>query len=311
VDAEAIYDSLERIASALEKLADILENRKITKKPKFDTSRYITARETSEKDERATSRSDLFLRKTTIVPSFADLMSRCGMKVLKTLGNSASKLQEDLAVFIGEHYEHLEKILKSIKRHMQNGEGFSVTLDRNHPEMVANSSKFCLMSQELNLIREYDYRLSFAKYSLYIKTSSSPEALNFFAGRWMEMYLVHVMKDVKTRFEKRYPGIEVDYINNLQVLVKNSLLAELDLAFRIDDKLFWAEAKSGEFVDDLEKFRELSQLIDVPSDRAVLVLADVDAQSAENLSKIYNITVVPLRHFKSFLEDHVKKAIKK
>lgn len=307
---EAIYNTLEKIASALEKIADILEDRGKHKNLQMKSPSQTKISKTSEQEKTDIFKTNLSPNKS-VVPNFFDLMARCGIKVLKTLENGMQAYHEMLAFYIGERYELFGDILKSIKRHMPNAERFSFTLYKSNPDTVSKICKFCSMSQELNLISSYNYHRSSNKCTFHIKTSRSPEAMNFFFGRWMELYLVRIIKDMKYWLEKSYPGIRIDYLNNIQVVIKNSLLAELDLAFRIDDSLFWVEAKSGEFIDDLERFKELSQLIDVPLNRSVLVLADVDNQTAENLSTVFDITVVPLCDFKRFLSDQVERVIRK
>ena len=106
-------------------------------------------------------------------------------------------------------------------------------------------------------------------------------------------------------------GAEVSLCSN--VILSEAASAgsthELDVAFSINGKFFWVEAKSSSRSIDYGKYAALCEKLKVTSDRLLLVNSDLSVEECEGVSYFWNYRVANCATITGELENMVAKQI--
>lgn len=117
---------------------------------------------------------------------------------------------------------------------------------------------------------------------LHAVCSRDPSALNFFSGLWLERYLEESLR-------KARPGV-AEVQRSVQVSLPTGEDFELDIAAKDrSSRLLWVEAKTGEYTGSIPKYARDRRVLDLPANRAILVLPEVNAAVCENLRTQYGL----------------------
>ncbi|MCS6958568.1 MAG: hypothetical protein RMK91_00765 [Pseudanabaenaceae cyanobacterium SKYGB_i_bin29] len=204
---------------------------------------------------------------------------------------------DDIAIFMGDRYPAIQKLYDRIKSSMNLGHSVSLCL-KDEPQ--SHISAMCQMSQSLHeiaFLEEYRYQKS-PKYILSVKPSRIPEALNFFAGKWLERY----MKAKFIRLVKDQLGTErYSFLMNPQIILPNGDDFELDLLLEIDQKVYWFEGKTGNYQKHIDKYARMLPILGLDTDHAFMLLPDVNTDTARTLKDIFHLTVLNLNDFQDTL----------
>ena len=106
-------------------------------------------------------------------------------------------------------------------------------------------------------------------------------------------------------------GAEVSLCSN--VILSEAASAgsthELDVAFSINGKFFWVEAKSSSRSIDYGKYASLCEKLKVTSDRLLLVNSDLSVEECEGVSYFWNYRVANCATITQELENMIAKQI--
>lgn len=117
--------------------------------------------------------------------------------------------------------------------------------------------------------------------------SRGPGALNFFSGSWLERYLEESLR-------KAQPGV-AEVQRSVQVSLPTGEDFELDIVAKDrSGRLLWVEAKTGEYTGSIPKYARVRRVLDLPANRAILVLPEVSATVCESLRTQYGLWTVNL-----------------
>lgn len=126
--------------------------------------------------------------------------------------------------------------------------------------------------------------------------SESPLAINFINGKWLEEYLaikiVNILGTLGLVYKKDY-----DFVKNIKLRLPNGKDFELDLLFKIRDKFFWFEAKTGEYQQYVNRYSSVSNILNIPKDQAFIVITEITKTGAEAISDIFDMNVTNLESF--------------
>ncbi|MFN3362258.1 MAG: hypothetical protein ACK421_12675 [Pseudanabaenaceae cyanobacterium] len=204
---------------------------------------------------------------------------------------------DDIALFMGDKYPAIQKLYDRIKSSMNLGHSVCLNL-QNEPQ--AHISAMCQMSQflyEIAFLEEYRYQKS-PKYILSVKPSRIPEALNFFAGRWLERY----MKAKFVRLLQEQLGTEqYSFLMNPQIILPNGDDFELDLLLEINETIYWFEGKTGNYQKHIEKYARMLPILGLDADHAFILLPDISTETARTLTAIFHLTALNLPDFQDTL----------
>lgn len=191
-----------------------------------------------------------------------------------------------LAWYLGTRHGTLKDLLHKIKRAMNNGLRVSHDLAERSADDLSTDCQFASLAFQQGLLANFRY-VRAPRRVLHVVCSRAPGALNFFPGSWLERYLEESPRRAR-------PGI-VEVQRSVQVSLPTGEDFELDIAAKDSSgKLLWVEAKTGEFTGSIPKSARVRRILDLPADRAILVLPEVSAAVCENLRTQYGLSTVNL-----------------
>ena len=206
------------------------------------------------------------------------------------------KVFSRLALFLGDRYQSLEKLYDKIKWSLSTKQQFELSLAEATQEEIANSTQFCTLLKQYALLTSYHYKSE----DRLIRAKASTEGFvqNFLTGGWLERYIKE--KVAKALRSKNLPHeIALGY----QVVLPGGEPMELDLLVLVQGRVFWFEAKTGEFQAHIAKYARIRKLLGLRPQEVFLVLLGVEKARAKELSALHEITVTTQATFlESFLE---------
>ena len=288
-DKSEITLLLERIAIALEKIADSLDVKDL---PKIDSDMGdLTPSISSESEESTPAISE--------ISKLQNFLSSRGISI-KTIppGQESDETLDRIALFIGSRLEAVKGVLDSIKANMSTGRAFSLNLRNESQQSRSDATNLCTNLYNLAFLTAYHYQKS-PTYQLYATPSTAPRAQNFFSGQWLERF-------VKTQIVSllQSKSLEFSYVCNAQISLPNGDDFELDMLFEAEGVIFWLEAKTGDYRRHIEKYSKIAKVIGLDRSHTFMILADgaVTDNIVRDLSDLFGMTVVRIEKFAEQLE---------
>lgn len=273
---------MERITVALEKIAVSLQQ-KPQLSPEKDPEKKLIGPDLNNNDQ---TKLETFL-------------SSKGISIKNIPPEQESdQVLDKIALFIGNKFGSVRMVLDAIKANMNFGKPFHLNL-RNEPQkLIADITQLCTILHNVAFLTSYHYHKS-PSFQLYATPSTSPRALNFFSGQWLERF---VKTQVLALLMKR--NLNFSYLCNVQISFPNGDDFEIDMLFETNGEVFWIEAKTGDYRRYLEKYSKMAKILGLNQNHSFLVLADnsISENLAKDLSSLFNITVVKIENFAEQLE---------
>ncbi|MGJ3251896.1 MAG: hypothetical protein ACFE0J_12295 [Elainellaceae cyanobacterium] len=194
----------------------------------------------------------------------------------------------DIAVFLGKHFNHLEPLYRRIKQSLRNHTDFRLSLkdDPHKQRKISLGTQFCRKLKDAAILSSPRYYFSNEKFfrgSLH----PEPDVINFFNGSWFEYFIADQVIDLLNRRDLNY-----QYLRNLTVSSPNSDSFEIDLFFLIEGKPLWIECKAGaDYDSSLRTYSQRRELLSLSQSSSLLVVLDLDEDLAEIRTERYGITV--------------------
>lgn len=283
-DKTEITTLLERIAIALERIADSL-----AKTGQLEDLSGIVDSEPPGAPQPTGSAPP-----ANDITRLRDFLTSRGISI-KTIPpeQESDETLDKIALFIGNRLESVKGVLDSIRANMNAGRPFSLSLRNESQQTVADTTNLCTNLYNIAFLTAYRYQKSPA-YQLYATPSTSPKALNFFSGQWLERF-------VKTQIVSllRSKSFDFSYICNAQISLPNGDDFELDMLFETEGEVFWLEAKTGDYRKHIEKYSKMSRVIGLDRSHTFMILADssVTDNLARDLGNLFGMTVVRIERF--------------
>ncbi len=111
--------------------------------------------------------------------------------------------------------------------------------------------------------------------------------MNFLAGTWLERFVYLKVSSLLLQNRLKYSSMM-----NTRISFPNGEDSELDLFFVIENQPLWIECKTGIYQAHIAKYSEAKKILSVSKERAFLVVLDLPDHFLDNLSNLYDITVV-------------------
>ncbi|MFN3683893.1 MAG: hypothetical protein ACK41F_08160 [Fimbriimonadaceae bacterium] len=221
------------------------------------------------------------------LPTVRELLESKGLCIQ---GFAVSKEEErpllQLAWYLGTRYGTLRELLHKIKRAMNNGLHLSHDLAGLGSDDLSTNCQFASLARDQGLLADFRYVRS-PRRVLLVTCSRDPNALNFFSGSWLELYLEESLRRAR-------PGI-VEVRRGMRVSLPTGEDFELDIVAKDRaGRLLWVEAKTGEYSGSLPKYERVRRILDLPADRAILVLPEANAAVCESLRLRYGLWALNL-----------------
>ena len=290
---QRIEELLERIAVALERLATSGDARANVD---ARTTAHAALEETSTYTDTASRAGS---SRSSALVSF--LASR-GIQIKVIPPEDASdNIIDSLSLFLGERYDALSGLLAKIKRAMQSGMPITESLKNRSQQDVSSNCQFCTRLHEVAFLEQYQYFRS-PTYLIKAKTTTLPKAQRFFAGQWLERFILQKVKAVHAQVAAEISSeLDFEYLLNPQIILPNGDDFELDILARFGPWVYWIEAKSGDYQQHVAKYSKFARLIGLDYAHSLMVLTDVPDDRCEALSSLFSMSVCNLRSFEEKL----------
>lgn len=197
--------------------------------------------------------------------------------------------------------------LQFIRTHMQSDGSFSFRIPKG-----TSKNSFATLSE---IAQMWDKMGLFASIVIYpqnivYELAQNETVRHFLSGKWLELFVEHQVQQILNRYQEEQ-GAEVSLCSN--VILSEAASAgsthELDVAFSINGKFFWVEAKSSSRSIDYGKYAALCEKLKVTSDRLLLVNSDLSVEECEGVSYFWNYRVANCATITGELENMVAKQI--
>jgi len=218
--------------------------------------------------------------------------------------SEADEVINDLSNFLGRDYNSLSELLAVIKKKMQQGQPFSLSLRNYTQDDISKTCQFCKKLHQVAFLEEYRYFKS-PRFLITAKPSRLPKAINFFSGQWLERFALlcinSAIDSISNQLDREKSDFE--FLINPQVLLPNGDDFELDIMFRLEDRFFWVETKSGNYQQHIHKYYDLSRKLNLSQNEIILVLADVPFDQSKRLSSLYSMSVCSPQQMEATLTE--------
>jgi hypothetical protein len=206
---------------------------------------------------------------------------------------------DSLSQYMGNKYTHISRVYNRLKRSLNNARGFRHDLKHESQEVISYSTQFCSLLHKYALLTDYRYFNS-PKFLITGKPARIPMAINFLTGQWLERF-------VKSTLLKATQGcdeaLQFAYLMNPQIILPNGDDFELDVLFYLEGEIYWFEAKTGQYQNYVEKYARMSRLLNLDQEHAYMVLTDIDANTTAALTKLFKMQVLDVESFAGRVEE--------
>lgn len=271
---------LERIATALEKIADSL-NKNPAEKPIF-------VRKSNVKE---VGKTDNIVNNYRIIEEF--LNSR-NIKIKNIPPEEeVDKILDKIAVYMGNNFSLIRSFYELIKHNINSGLTVKLELKNKRQEEINAICNLAKRLHEIAFLEEYKYFNS-PKYILYARPNRIPKVMSFFSGKWLERF---IKSQTILLLQKMNPNLNIGYLLNPQIKLPNGDDFEFDLLLSVENDIYWFEAKTGDYQRYMEKYSKISKILELGFERSFMILTDITPTGAEALRTIFYMNVVPIENF--------------
>ncbi|WP_353683282.1 hypothetical protein V4D30_05250 [Thermodesulfovibrio sp. 3907-1M] len=293
-DIEDIKALLNRIAKALETIADYLNDKQVAR--------------SKENKDAFDSLSSVETDKNKFVNDFSEIEEFLNSKNIRIKSikeeEESDEILDKIALFMGDRYSHIKNLYQHIKRDLNKGRSFTLDLRNHKQEEIASITQLCSNLHQIAFLEEYKYYKS-PKYTLYAKVNRIPKAINFFTGGWLERYVKSAVIEAIKSISHPIP-VNYSYLKNPQIILPNGDNFELDIIFKIEDEYFWFEAKTGDYQRYIDKYSKVAEILKLDYEHAYMILTDITEAGAKALFSLFKMSVIRIDDFYETFKEAIQ-----
>ena len=199
-----------------------------------------------------------------------------------------------IAAFLGKYLPYVQPFYSRLKTTLNEGEEVQFSLLGFQGRDVTHTLNFCKMLQDADLLSTFTYRRA-PHCTIVARINRTSAAINFLSGGWLE----HYIRDRVTAILTTHPStmdMPFAFMKNPRILLPGNEDFEFDFLMMVGDKVFWIEAKTGEYLEYIGKYSRVSKLLGLSRNSNLLVLVDVPPPES-NLSARYGISCCGVTEF--------------
>lgn len=213
MDNERLINILERIALALEKMA---EKNSYTLPLNINSGLQNINRNNKTINSEGINKKEI-IPVNDINPIFRFLADKnIQVKTFQT-DEEIDDVLDNIALLMGNRYNKIKKVYNMIKSHLNTGTGFRLNLKNATQEEVSYSCQLCNSLHQIAFLSEYKYFKS-PQFVINGRPNRIPTAINFFTGQWLERFIKTV---VKNSIRKLETPLKFAYLTNPQIIMPN------------------------------------------------------------------------------------------
>jgi len=288
-DLSRIEQLLERIAISLEKIVNITH---IHNDDNGSKSTEHKSHPEPTNDSKIQINAD---QRNEIIINYLDRKSIQVRRVPEA--QPSDELINSFALYLGDNYDAIEKLYKMIKRTMQKGESFKLYIANEPQKAISSMCQFAHRLYQSAFLADYKY-LKSPQFLITARSSSLPNVQNFFSGQWLERYILQKMIEVVENIaNKKSIHLKWSYLINPQIKLPNEDDFELDILFEVQERIYWVEAKTGDYQAYIDKYTKMSKILGVDNQHAFMVLTNIEDNLCESLSAMFSMNVTSIHGF--------------
>jgi DNA-binding Lrp family transcriptional regulator len=181
------------------------------------------------------------------------------------------KLSE-IADFLGRYLAWIRPFYTRLKATLNEGQEIEFSLIGYQGRDVTHTLNFCKILREAGFLATFTYRR--APYCKVVtRLNRTPAAINFLSGGWLE----HYIRDRVISILTTHPAtrdVPFAFMKNPRILLPGDEDFEFDFLLMVGEKVFWIEAKTGEYLEFLNKYERVSRMLGLTRNNNLLVLVD-------------------------------------
>jgi len=234
---------------------------------------------------------------TTVLPLEQDLSPGGGGAVRSALAERGIEVvgarvpgpRDDLLGELGQliaESDSAQRLVRSIRWKFQNNQrGVQIRLS-NDARDADQAVELARRAERLGLLRRVQLRPPHLSASIQLAQDNLGTAREFFGGAWLEQLAAVIIGQTF--------GDQADRMLNVKVRFPDGSKAELDAVAVVDGSLLWIECRSSTTAaaDGASRYGRLRPLLGVAPDRMILVVRDIEADHAADLSALHGIVVM-------------------
>ncbi|MCR4817787.1 MAG: hypothetical protein K5841_02385 [Fretibacterium sp.] len=193
-----------------------------------------------------------------------------------------SQTVPQIATYMGKYLPYILPFYDALKATLNEGEEFRYSLAQKTSRTITHTLEFGRMLKSEGFFSEFAYRRS-QQYSIIARVNRSAEAINFLTGGWLEHYIRDKVISILTTHPATL-SLPYAFMKNPVIVLPGGEDFELDFLLCVGEKVFWIEAKTGEYMAYLPKYARVSKLLGLGRTTSMLV-------SVESLAPDDNLTV--------------------
>lgn len=199
-----------------------------------------------------------------------------------------------IAGFLGKYLAYVLPFYETLKATLNEGSEFTYSLAGLNGRDVTHTLNLCRMLREVDFLASYAYRRA-PHYKIVARVNRTPTAINFLTGGWLE----HFIRDKVVSILTTHPAtldLPYAFMKNPCIILPGGEDFELDLLLSVGERIFWIEAKTGEYMEFLPKYSRVSKVLGLNRNTSMLVSVGALAP-ADNLSARYELSCCNLDEF--------------
>ncbi len=241
--------------------------------------------------------------------SLTTLFAKDGVSVTPNENSINFELLANLSETIAKNLKVFQPFLSALRTAMTQKREFNIDFSDCEPDESEQIRGLLLEMQRAGMFSKYFYdgltKIAKGKVSIAL----NPQ--NFIRGKFYEIFAYNTVKKVLEEIA-RANGFDYEIAPNvlLEKVINSSVKNELDLLFRVDDVVFWAEVKSGETFNDYDKVYSVGKRYKFNPDRHILLLSDTDNLNVDVIENMYRFFLADSESFEDKVRAMVTKALK-
>ncbi|MDR1873410.1 MAG: hypothetical protein LBQ90_00140 [Synergistaceae bacterium] len=177
-----------------------------------------------------------------------------------------------IANFLGRYFAWVRPFYTRLKATLNAGQEIEFSLIGYQGRDVTHTLNFCKLLQDAGFLATFTYRRA-PHCRIVARLNRTPVAINFLSGGWLE----HYIRDRVVSILSTHPAthdMSFAFMKNPRILLPEDENFEFDFLLMVGEKIFWIEAKTGEYQEFLGKYERVSKLMGLTRDNNLLVLVD-------------------------------------
>jgi len=202
-----------------------------------------------------------------------------------------------IADYMALHWDQIKKAYRKIKANL------------NATQNTIISIKDLGSKQELVLRTWFESLYKIAFFENYnhvpqnhfaLKISSNPAAIAFMTGYWLEFHLESKLIELLSK--RLITGSGNELVRNVKIELPNGDPGELDAIVKLNNQIYWFEVKTGPYQRHLPKYKRFAAMMGLGANHAILLLPEIDSSTQHDITQLYQIRPLGIRHLTVFLD---------